>query len=193
MFWSLGPLVLGCLLIAGLVGTCSFAPGRTNRGPVPSYNAAAALRADAASLGFPIRIPQVPAGWQANSGGRGGIDGGRIDPATGARLHAATSTVGYITSTGLYMAVTQSDADEGALVNSIHSSSYASGSVEVSRTHWVVYKGVDKNGGATEPIWTARLSSPAGPSQVAITGAGAPEDYRTLAEATQSQSPLPAR
>ena len=58
MFWSLAPLVLGCIVLAGLVGMCSFQPGGTNKGMIPSYDAAAALRADAQTFGFPIRLPR---------------------------------------------------------------------------------------------------------------------------------------
>ena len=47
MFWSLMPLVIGCIVLAGLVGMCSFQPGGTNRGTIPSYDVAKALRADA--------------------------------------------------------------------------------------------------------------------------------------------------
>lgn len=192
MFWSLLPLVIGCILLAGMVGMCSIAPGGTNRGKIPSYDAAAALRADAATLGFPIRLPQLPAGWQANSGGRGGIDAGRTDASAGQRLHAATSTVGYISPTGMYLSLTQSNADEDKLVGSIHSGMYPSGTVDVDGTRWVIYQGADQNG-AVEPVWTTRLASPAGPTQVAVTGAGTPDQFRTLAVATQSAQPLPSR
>ena len=41
MFWSLVPLVAGCILLAGLVGMCSFQPGRTHKSVIPSYDAAA--------------------------------------------------------------------------------------------------------------------------------------------------------
>ena len=134
MFWSLMPLVIACILLAGLVGMCSFQPGGTNQGPIPSYDAAAALRADAQTLGFPIRMPQLPAGWRPNSGSRGGIDDGRTDPVTGQRLHAATSTVGYISPTGMYLSLTQSNADEDKLVGSIHPSAYPTGAVDVDGT-----------------------------------------------------------
>src|SRR6201993_3056191 len=50
MFWSLGPLVVGCIVLAGLVGMCSFQPGGPKTGPPPSYDAPAALRADAVPL-----------------------------------------------------------------------------------------------------------------------------------------------
>jgi hypothetical protein len=192
MFWSLAPLVIGCILLAGLVGMCSFQPGGTNRGTVPSYDAARALQADAATLGFPIRLPQLPQGWQPNSGGRGGIADGSPGSARGERLHASTSTVGYISPTGLYLSLTQSNADEDKLVGSIHPGMYPSGTVDVAGTSWVVYQGADEHG-AVEPERTTRLTSPAGPAQIAITGAGPPEQFRTLAAATQSQQPLPAR
>ncbi|MGA8546536.1 MAG: DUF4245 family protein, partial [Mycobacterium sp.] len=47
MFWSIAPLVVACIILAGMVGMCTFAPRGANRGPVPSYDAAGALRADA--------------------------------------------------------------------------------------------------------------------------------------------------
>ena len=174
MFWSLVPLVVGCILLAGLVGMCSFQPGGTNKGMIPSYDAAAALRADAQTLGFPIRLPRLPAGWQPNSGGRGGIENGRTDPSTGQRLHAATSTVGYISPTGMYLSLTQSNADEDKLVGSIHPSAYPTGTVDVDGTNWVVYHGAGQNGADAEPVWTTRLTGPAGATQIAITGAGTP-------------------
>jgi hypothetical protein len=187
MFWSIAPLVAACIILAGVVGMCTFAPGGINRGSVPSYNAVSALRADAQTLGFPVRLPRLPEGWQPNSGGRGGIPDGRTDPSTGQRLHAVTSTVGYISPTGMYLSLTQSNADEDKLVGSIHPSMYPSGTVDVDGTRWIVYQG-----DSVESVWTTRLKSPAGPAQVAITGAGGVDQFRTLAVATQSQPPLPA-
>jgi Protein of unknown function (DUF4245) len=192
MFWSIAPLVAACIVLAGMVGMCTFAPGGTNRGPVPSYDAAGALRADAQTLGFPVRLPRLPEGWQPNSGSRGGIGDGRTDPSTGQRVRAVTSTVGYISPTGMYLSLTQSNADEDKLVAWIHASSkstmYPTGTVDVDGTRWIVYEG-----DGVEPVWTTRLASPAGPAQVAITGAGGVDQFRTLAAATQSQPPLPAR
>ena len=188
MFWSIAPLVVACIVLAGLVGMCSFSPGGINRGPVPSYDASSALKADALTLGFPVRLPRLPQGWQSNSGGRGGIPDGRTDPSTHQRLHAVTSTVGYISPTGEYLSLTQSNADEVKLVDSIHASMYPSGTVDVDGIRWITYEG----DGGVEPVWTTRLNSPAGPAQIAITGAGSTDEFRTLAADTQSQPPLPA-
>jgi len=187
MFWSLGPLVLACIVLAGLVGMCSFAPGGVHDGPVPDYDAAAALHADAATLGFPVRLPRLPEGWQPNSGTRGSIEAGRTDPASGRAGRAVTSTVGFLSPTGQYLGLIQSDADEEKLVASLQPQAHPTGVEDVDGTTWVVYEGAD-----VEPVWTTRLSAPAGTAQVAITGAGSTAEFHTLAAAVQSQPPLPA-
>ncbi|MBS4730658.1 DUF4245 domain-containing protein [Mycobacterium sp. SM1] len=187
MFWSIALLALACILLAGLAGTCSFQLGAPRGGPVPSYDAASALRADAQALGFPIRLPRLPSGWQANSGSRGGIENGRTDPSSGRAVNAVTSTVGYLSPTGMYLSLTQSNADEDKLVGSIHPSMYPTGVIGIDGVNWVVYEGKGR-----EPVWTTRLDGPSGSAQIAITGAGSTDQFRALAAATQSQAPLPA-
>jgi Protein of unknown function (DUF4245) len=177
MFWSLAPLVVACIVLAGLVGMCSFQPTGPKSGPPPSYDAPAALRADAAQLGFPVRLPQLPDGWHANSGRRGAIEAAR------------TSTVGYLAPSGMYLSLTQSNADEQRLISSFGSDLHPSGAQDVDGLSWVVYEGGDN----VQPVWTSRLGGPTGPAQVAITGAASPDEFRTLAAATQSQPPLPPR
>ena len=84
MFWSMAPLVLACIVLAGTARACARSrPSGPGKGPAPDYDAPAALQADADALKIPIRLPQLPDGWQANSGSRNGIDGGRTDPVTG--------------------------------------------------------------------------------------------------------------
>lgn len=184
MFWSMAPLVVACIVLAGLLGMCSFQAGGPGVGPTPEYDAKAGLQADADALKIPIRLPQLPDGWQANSGGRGGIDGAATLP-DGTRGRAVTLRIGYLAPDGMYLSLTQSNADETALVASMKPDSYPAGTQDVDGVTWVVYESSDP-----EPVWTTRLS---GPAQVAITGAGGTEEYRTLAKATQTQSPLPVQ
>jgi hypothetical protein len=189
MFWSLAPLVAACIVLAAVLGMCSFAPGGPGAGPAPDYDAPAALRADADALRIPIRVPTLPAGWRANSGDRSGIEAGLTD-ASGQRVRAVSSTVGYLTATGMYLALIQSNADEEKLVGSIDSDMVPTGTQDVDGVRWIVYEG-DKEG--VEPVWTTRLTGPSGPGQVAITGAGGTDEYRTLAAAVQKQPPVQAK
>ena len=191
MFWSMAPLVLACVVLAGLLGMCSFAPTGPGQGPAPDYDAPAALRADADTLDVPIRVPVLPDGWQANSGSRLGIEGGRTDPVTGQKVRAVASRVGYLTPTGMYVSLTQSNADEDALVGTFGSELVPTGVEDVDGVTWVVYQGGERDGGRpAEPVWTAQVRGPTGPAQLAVTGAGSADDFRTLAAATQSQPPL---
>ena len=97
-----------------------------------------------------------------------------------------TTRVGYLAPSKMYVSLTQSNADETALVRSIQRDLYPTGVEEIDGVKWVVYQG----GEDSEPVWTTRLSSPSGAAQLAVTGAGTPDDFRILAAATQSQPPL---
>jgi Protein of unknown function (DUF4245) len=187
MFWSMAPLVLACIVLAGMVGMCSFQARGPQPGAVPSYDAATALKSDAETLGFPIRMPALPQGWQPNSGARSGIETGRTDPATGQQVRAKVSTVGYLTASGKYLSLTQSDADEDRLVATLHPDLAPAGTEDVAGVRWIVYDGGERG----EPVWTTRLPGAGSGTQIALTGAGDEGEFRILATATQTASPLP--
>lgn len=189
MFWSMAPLVVACVVLAGLLGMCSFQPMGPSAGAPPSYDASVAMHADAETLGFPVRLPQLPEGWAANSGGRNGIEEGRTDAASGLKVRAAVSRLGYLAPSGMYVALIQSDADEEALVSSLDPNLLPQDAVNVDGTRWVVYRG----GEGVAPVWTTRLKSSGGQAQIAITGDGDESEFRTLAASVQSQRPLPAQ
>ncbi len=196
MFWSIAPLVIACIVLAGLLGMCSFAPNGPGKGPTPTYDAPAALQADADALNIPIRLPRLPEGWQSNSGSRKGIEGGRTDPISGEQSRAVSSSVGYLAPSGMFVSLTQSNADEDKLVASINTDLYPTGAQTVDGVKWVVYEGSQgssQDGKPAEPVWTTRLNGPGGPAQIAITGAAGTDEYRMLAQATQTQSPLSAK
>ncbi|MFY9919452.1 MAG: DUF4245 domain-containing protein [Mycobacterium sp.] len=188
MFWSLAPLVAACIVLAAVLGMCSFAPTGPGQGPAPDYDAPAALQADADALRIPIRVPALPEGWRANSGSRAGIEAGRTDAAK-QPARAVSSTVGYLTPTGMYLALIQSNADEEKLVGFLDPDMVPTGTRDVDGVRWVVYEG----GEGAEPVWTTRLTGPTGPAQVAVRGAGGTDEYRTLAAAVQKQPPLAAK
>ncbi|MDG4666036.1 DUF4245 domain-containing protein [Mycobacterium sp. 236(2023)] len=190
MFWSMAPLIVACVVLAGVLGMCSFAPTGPGPGPAPDYDAPAALQADANALKIPIRVPQLPQGWAANSGSRKGIEGGRRDPVTGQPARAVGAVVGYLTPSGMYLSITQSNADEDKLIASFSPDLVPTGTQDVDGVSWVVYEGGETDDKPNEPVWTAEVRGPTGSAQLAVTGAGGTDEYRTLAAATQSQPPL---
>jgi hypothetical protein len=186
MFWSMAPLVLACIVLAGVLGMCSFAPNGPGQGPLPTYDLSASLKADAQTLKIPIRLPQLPAGWHPNSGSRASIDGGRTDVA-GKPARAVISRTGFLAPTGMFVSLTQSDADEQHLIRWVDPNLAPTGTQDVDGVQWIVYDGADDG----RPVWTTRLKGPTGSAQIVVTGPAGTDEYRTLAAATQSQSPLP--
>ena len=72
----------------------------------------------------------------------------------------------------MYLSLTQSNADEDKLVGSINTRRcIPTGREDVDGVKWVVYEGGGDRTADAEPVWTTRLSGPAGPAQIAITGA----------------------
>ncbi len=172
MFWSMAPLVVACIVLAGLLGMCSFTPNGPTAGDPPSYDAHAALQADARQFSFPVREPLLPEGWRANSGGRDSVEG------------VPLTKVGYLSPSGAYMAVVQSGAAEEKLVPKLNSALVPRGPEDVDGVRWVAYEG----GEGTEPLWVTRLDNKV---TVAVTGAGNTEAFQTVARAVQTAKPLP--
>lgn len=173
IIWSLVPLVLFIVVIAGIARSCSFSPGGPTAGPVPQFDVAAALTFDASDVDFPIRNPVVPAGWQPNSGSRGTVsgDGG-----------GDVSTVGYITEAGRYLQLSQSAATEDEVVAWVAGGPRAaSGAEQVAGESWVQFT---EEG--SEPIWVTDL----GDVRVLITGSGSTGEFRDLADAIGAAEPL---
>jgi hypothetical protein len=96
----------------------------------------------------------------------------------------------------MYLSLTQSNADEDKLVASINPDLHPTGVQDIAGVRWVVYEGggdEGEDGKAAEPVWTTRLGGPTGRAQVAVTGAAGTDEYHILAQATQTQSPLPMK
>ncbi|QII02315.1 DUF4245 domain-containing protein [Rhodococcoides fascians A21d2] len=174
MVWSLIPLVIACLLIAGVASQCSLSPGGPKQGPIPNFDVNTALQYDASEIGFPVRNPSVPEGWTPNSGSRATIAGDN---------GGAVSTVGYITGTGAYLQLTQSSASEEQLVPFVAGSetAYASGAQNVSGRDWVVY---GEEG--SRNYWVSDF----GDVRILLGGTATTEDFTTLASILEATEPL---
>ena len=171
MALSLIPLILVCLVIAGIANKCTFSPGGPKQGPVPSVDVDRALQADARALPFPIRKPVVPEGWQANSGSGKEISGGQY----------RTSSIGYNTRQGRYVQMTQSDAPANTLVSFIVGQRQPTGNEQVDATTWVVYAKEDE-----DTVWVADLTD----VRILLRGNGDKEEFTDLARAIVNAQPL---
>ncbi|MFC6014020.1 DUF4245 domain-containing protein [Nocardia lasii] len=172
LFWSLIPLVLAAVVLAGVASQCTVATSGPTQGQIPYFDATAALKLDAKTMSFPIRQPALPEGWVSNSGSRDSIT---------AAGGGAVSTVGYITSQGTYMRYSQSDATEEALSRHVLGSRYPTGTKEVAGQKWVVYAEPTEESG-----WIADL----GGVRILITGAGNEAAFTALAAAITAAPPL---
>jgi hypothetical protein len=174
MVWSIAALVVFMVVIAGIASRCEWNVGGPKAGPIPNFDAHAALQYDADELGFPIREPAVPEGWTPNSGRRAIL----------ANEYDAT-TVGYIDSEGNYIQLTQSNAPEEALVPYIADEPrIGTGQQDLDGRDWMVY-----GGEGVEPIWITNF----GEVRVLLTGNASDDSFATLARAVQQAKPLPSR
>lgn len=151
---------------------------------IPPFDVSAALRADAATMPFPIRAPQLPDGWKPNSGTSGQIG------------DKQQSTVGWITPGGYYLGLTQSDASESALLPTLNPNAEkdgplaGTGSREVGGMRWVTYVAGDRlaPSDGMRKVWVADL----GDVRIALAGKAGEAEFAALAEAVLSATPLPS-
>ncbi|SHK93280.1 Protein of unknown function [Pseudonocardia thermophila] len=169
-------LVVLALFVAGVSRSCTFAPGgpQVDQAATPTIDAAADLRRYAGEVPFPVRVPELPEGWRANSSGLDRVADGSDERVV---------RVGYLTVANRFLRLLQGTASEEQLLRAQAGGAAvgAQGPVDVDGTRWVVYT-------ADEPIWIAD----AGEVRYLITGSASEADFRALAEAVQ-QAPVVGR
>ena len=173
MFWSVVVLMVICGLFAGVAGLCTFSPSGPEQGQIPQFDADASLRQDARSLEDPIRSPEVPADWTANSGRVQGFAG------------TTSSHVGWVTGERSYVELVQSDAPEDAFRSLNGGPRPERTIVPIAGREWTVLTGDD-----VRPVWVLDLDD----VRVAVTGSAPTDQFETLAAAVQeAEPPLPTQ
>ncbi|MCI2421629.1 DUF4245 domain-containing protein [Saccharopolyspora sp. K220] len=166
MVFAILPLVLVAFGVAGLVGQCSFNPGGPSieGGPVPTVDVPGELRDAAERVDFPVREPNLPADWRANSAN-----------VTTLGSHAQVVRVGWLTGGARYLRLAQSTASEEELVTAeTRQPPHAEGTVDVAGRQWVSYESV-----RGERAWVSERDG----VRLLITGNADEPEFRTLAEA----------
>ncbi|GED97212.1 DUF4245 domain-containing protein [Gordonia crocea] len=149
---------------------------------IPPFNVQAALKADAASMSFPIREPSLPSSWKPNSGTRDQI---------GDKL---VSTVGWVTPSGFYLGLSQTDAAESALLPTLNPNRETDGDLsgtgtrEIDGRRWVTYVVGDRlaPSDGVRKVWIADL----GDVRIGLSGKATEADFTTLARAVVLAVPI---
>ncbi len=151
---------------------------------IPPFDVSAALRADAAAMPFPIRQPVLPSKWKPNSGTGGQVGDKQV------------STVGWITPSGYYLGLSQTDATESALLPTLNPNADKDGPLagtgrrEIDRLTWITYVAGDRlaPGDGVRKVWVADL----GDVRIGLSGRSSEDDFTTLARAVAQARPLPS-
>ncbi|MQA11268.1 MAG: DUF4245 family protein [Pseudonocardiaceae bacterium] len=180
-------MVFSLLVLLAVIGVivmmtrgCEFSPGRptVDEGAAPTVDARAELRRMADRVEFPLRRPEPPAGWRANSARTAQLGSGE--------RAAVLAEIGWLTGAGRYVQLVQSPASARRLVDEIARRDGAgespTGSVRVRDVSWHVYPA--RPG---EQAWVGTFDG----VRIVISGSATPAELRALAEAIQAAKPLP--
>ncbi|EFV14403.1 DUF4245 domain-containing protein [Segniliparus rugosus] len=178
MLLSLAPLVLVCLLIAGLAGKCSFSPtgfaGPANAvSEIKDVDARHSLEEAARFFPFPVRTPAAPDTWRTIA-----VDRGEIKTSN---LPSEQISVNYLSPAGRAYRVTQTDATVPALLSWVAlSDGEDKGAQDIGGARWTV----TAQGPNSAWIWDD------GRSRVALTATNGDETAFRLLAAAVAAAPV---
>lgn len=172
MIWSIIPLLIVCAFVAMASGNCSVGlTGSASDDKRPAFDVADALKSDAQTMPFPIRLPPDPAGWKPNSGSRGSVSG------------HVTSNVGWLTAAGSYLQLTQTDAGVDALADSLGGDNVSSDTAtrDIGGHRWTTFRTYEDN-----KFWITDL----GDVRIAVMSKGSDDAMAAMAASVLAQQPL---
>jgi hypothetical protein len=175
----IGALAVLLLVVVALLGFgrgCSFSPGgpSVDPGTAPTADASRELAAAASSVDFPVRRPELPAGWRANSASTSAVGAGA----------SVIVRVGWLTPGGKFAQLSQSGGKvpDVLVAETGREGARASGEVDVDGVRWTRFPGR-----RDEQAWVMQLSG----TTVLITGTAGEDELRVLARAVETANPLP--
>ncbi len=169
MILTLVVMFIGVAVTIGFTGLCSFNPGKPENGPVREVDADAFLNMEARRVPYPVRLPKVPEGWTSNST-RAGMAAGN-----------QSTIVGYVTASGAFAQVTQTDAPADKLPADGKDRT-SDGSVDVGGVQWKKYVPAEDN---VRPVWVGDL----GTSRAIIEGTASEAEFSQLAKGLIDAAP----
>lgn len=159
------------LLSVGFTGLCSFNPGAPENGPVRAVDAKQVLSLEARAMNFPVRMPEVPEGWTANSARRTSVE------------QQPAPVVGWVTASGAYLQLTQTGQPVEKALKTMKEESNEVDPVTVEDVSFRHFEPADGSGDDT---WIADI----GEVRFLIVGTAGDEEFRQLAAATLQAQPI---
>ncbi|GAA4796174.1 DUF4245 domain-containing protein [Corynebacterium canis] len=164
-------LLVLMLLSVGFTGLCSFNPGAPENGPVRAVDARQFLDLEARAMKFPVRLPEVPEGWTANSARRTSVN------------QQPAPVIGWVTKDGAYLQLTQTDAPVDKAIKTIKEPSDEVDPVTVAGQSFRHFVPTDGSGDDT---WIADL----GDVRFIILGTAGDQEFEQLASAAVRAQPI---
>lgn len=172
MILTLVVMAIAMAVTIGFTGLCSFNPGKPENGPVHEVDAQSFLNMESNRVDYPVRMPEVPKGWTSNST--------RAGTAAGSQ----TTIVGFVTASGTFVQVTQTDAPADKLPAD-GKERLRDGAVDVDGTKWTKFQPTDDN---DRRVWVGDL----GEVRAMIEGTANDEEFTQLASGLQNAKPIDA-
>ena len=171
IFLTLAVMALAMVVTVGATGLCSFNPGAPQAGPVREVDTDTFLPMEARRVAFPVRDPQLPKQWVANSQRASQVAG-----------HQAT-IVGFVTPEQQFIQVLQTDAPLDQLPGQPdkprpHEEEKTITSDEAGAVQWHIFTSDDDS---IRPTWVADL----GDSRLVLEGSANEAEFETFAQAMQ--------
>ncbi len=174
MALSLGLVAVVALVLVGMYGGISFAPGQATEGETPTADVTGGFQRAEPLVGFPVVIPaDLPAGWHPNSFSF-------TDPSTGSGPGASEGGPpavrgGWLTPEGRFITLIESAGPVPKVLDAeLGPPGAAVGTQQVGGVQWTVTTG--RRG---EAAWFRTD----GDVTFLITGTATADDFRTLAKA----------
>ena len=172
MFINVVIIVVMMLIGVGATGLCTYNPGRPENGPVQEVDARTFLGLESRATNFPIRYPDTPEGWVANSARRTMID------------QQPAPVVGWVTADGGFLQMTQTGADIETAIAAQDSALRPNEQTTTIDGREVRVLSADDP--AVRPLWAVD----AGDARFVVTGAGTEDEFVTLISAALQAAPI---
>ena len=172
MLINVAIIIVAMLVVVGFTGLCTFNPGAPEQGPVQEVDARSFVQLESRAVDFPVRYPEMPAGWTTNSARRSMIGG------------APAPVIGWVTPGGGYIQMTQTAAPLDDAVREIDADPRELASTEqVGGAQVQIYSSTADD---VRDVWAVDVSD----ARLVFTGAATADEFRELIETAVGTTPI---